>query len=142
MKLIKYICIFIFSITACAFCMKTPRYNYEVPGTVVYKNTEQYAHGKHNRNMMSTRYIMRVKPNDTNKFKHYSMCVDHTTYCTHNVGDKISFSVPEKKCLRDFKRSIWIEKFSCIMLSLFIVLSIFSFVGMVIVTLDRLTLEL
>ena len=142
MKLIKYICIFIFSITACAFCMKTSRYkNYEVPGTIVAKNTEQYAHVKHNRNM-STRYIMCVKPDDTNKFKHYSLYVDYTTYCTHKVGDNVAFSVSEKKCLIDFKRSIWVEKISCIMLSLFIVLSIFSFVGMVIVTLDRLTLEL
>ena len=70
---------------------------------------------------------MCVKPNDTNKFKHYCLYVDYTTYCTHNIGDKITFSVSEKKCLRDFKRSAWVEEIFGIMLILFGILSIVSF---------------
>ena len=77
---------------------------------------------------MSTRYIMCVKPNDTDKFKHYSVYVDYTTYCTHNIGDKITFSVYEDECIRDFKRSIWVEEISCILFMLFAVLSAFLFV--------------
>ena len=83
---------------------------------------------------MSTRYIICVKPNDTIKFKHYSLYVDYTTYCTHNIGDKITFSVSEKKCLRDFKRSTWVEEILGIMLILFAILSIvFVFITTIIV---------
>lgn len=130
MKLIKCICIFIVSITICIFCVQSSKCkNYEVPGTIVAKNTEQYAHVKHNRNM-STRYIMCVKPDDTNKFKHYSLYVDYTTYCTHNVGDKIVFSVSEAECLRNFKRYTLIEEiFPGIIFSVFAILSFLSFVG-------------
>ena len=125
--LFTFIFIFLFSITACVFCTQSSHYKkYTVPGTVISKDKEQYAHGKHRRNM-STRYIMCVKPNDTSKFKHYSLYVDYTTYCTHNIGDKITFSVSEKKCLRDFKRSAWVEEIFEIMLILFGVLSIVSF---------------
>ena len=85
---------------------------------------------------MSTRYIMCVKPNDTNKFKYYSLYVDYTTYCTHNVGDKIAFSVSENKCLRDFKHSIWIEEISGIMLILFGILSVSSFAGIITVIVE------
>ena len=128
--LFTFICIFIVSISVCVFCIQTTQHkNYVVPGIVVSKNTEQYAHGKHYRNM-STRYIMCVKPNDTNKFKHYSLYVDYTTYCTHNVGDKITFSVSETECLRDFKRSTLIEEiFHGIIFSVFALLSFLSFVG-------------
>ena len=95
--LLKLICIFLISITACVFCIQSSHYkSYTVPGTVISKDTEQYTHGKHRRNM-STRYIMCVKPNDTHKFKHYSLYVDYTTYCTHNLGDKITFSVSENE---------------------------------------------
>lgn len=129
--LFTFIFIFLFSITACVFCSYYK--NYTVPGTVISKDKEQYAHGKHRRNM-STRYIMCVKPNDTNKFKHYSLYVDYTTYCTHNIGDKITFSVSEKKCLRDFKRSTWVEEILGIMLILFAILSIvFVFITTIIV---------
>lgn len=134
--LFTFICIFLISITACVFCIQSLHYkSYTVPGTVISKDTEQYAHGKHRRNM-STRYIMCVKPNDTNKFKHYSLYVDYTTYCTHNVGDKIAFSVSEKECLKDFKRSIWIEEISCIMLILFGILSVSSFAGIITVIVE------
>ena len=109
--LFKFICIFIVSTTTCIFCFQSRYKSYDVPGIVVSKNTEQYAHGKYNRNM-STRYIICVKPNDTNKFKHYSLYVDYTTYCTHDIGDKITFSVSENECIRNFKRSIWIEEIS------------------------------
>ena len=69
--LLKLICAFIVSITICVLCIQNFDYEqYVVPGTVISKDTEQYAHGKYHRNM-STRYIMCVKPNDTNKFKHY-----------------------------------------------------------------------
>ena len=123
--LFTFICIFIVSISVCVFCIQTAQHKeYVVPGIVVSKDTEQYAHGKHYRNM-STRYIMCVKPNDTNKFKNYDLYVDYTTYCTHNVGDKITFSLSEKKCLRDFKSSIWIEHISGIVFILFAVLSVF-----------------
>ena len=115
----------------CIFCVQSSEYkSYDVPGIVVSKNTEQYAHGKYYRNM-STRYIMCVKPNDTDKFKHYSLYVDYTTYCTHNVGDKITFSVSENEVLRDFKSSIWIEYISIIVIILFGILSIFSFAGII-----------
>ena len=132
--LFTFIFIFLFSITAYVFCTQSSHYKkYTVPGTVISKNTEQYAHGKYHRNM-STRYIMCVKPNDTDKFKHYSLYVDYTTYCTHNIGDKITFSVSEKKCLRDFKRSTWVEEILGIMLILFAILSIvFVFITTIIV---------
>ena len=132
--LFTFICIFLISITACVFCIQSSHYkSYTVPGTVISKDKEQYAHGKHRRNM-STRYIMCVKPNDTSKFKHYSLYVDYTTYCTHNIGDKITFSVSEKKCLRDFKRSTWVEEILGIMLILFAILSIvFVFITTIIV---------
>lgn len=132
--LFTFIFIFLFSITACVFCTQSSHYKkYTVPGTVISKDKEQYAHGKHRRNM-STRYIMCVKPNDISKFKHYSLYVDYTTYCTHNIGDKITFSVSEKKCLRDFKRSTWVEEILGIMLILFAILSIvFVFITTIIV---------
>ena len=123
----KLICVFIVSIMVCVFCVKSSQYkSYNVPGTVVSKNTEQYAHGRYHRNM-STRYIMCVKPNDTNKFKNYDLYVDYTTYCTHNVGDKIAFSVSEDKCLKDFKGSTWVEEISFVMLIIFGILAIFLF---------------
>ena len=122
-----FVCIFLISITGFVFCIQNLNCkDYIVPGTVFSKNIEQYAHGKQYRNM-STRYIVCVKPNDISKFKHYSLYVDYTTYCTHNIGDKITFSVSEKKCLRDFKRSAWVEEIFDIMLILFGVLSIVSF---------------
>ena len=104
-------------------------------GIVVSKNTEQYAHGKHYRNM-STRYIMCVKPNDTNKFKHYSLYVDYTTYCTHDIGDKITFSVSENECIRNFKRSIWIEEISSMIVILSGILIIISFSGILTVIVE------
>lgn len=126
--LFKLICIFLVSTAISIFCFQSKYKSYIVPGTVVSKDTEQYAHGKNYRNM-STRYVMCIKPNDTNKFKHYSLYVDYTTYCTHNIGDKIAFSVSENECLRDFKHSIWIEEISKIMFMLFGILSIFLFAG-------------
>ena len=134
--LLKLICIFVISITACVFCIQSSHYkSYTVPGTVISKDTEQYTHGKHRRNM-STRYIMCVKPNDTNKFKHYSLYVDYTTYCTHNLGDKITFSVSENECLKDFKHSIWVEKISRLMVVLFGILSISFFVEIIAVIIE------
>lgn len=125
--LLKLVCVFLVSITVCVFCLQNLTYkSYVVPGIVVSKDTEQYAHGKYHRNM-STRYIMCVKPYDTNKFKHYSLYVDYTTYCTHNIGDKIAFSVSENECLKDFKHSEWVEEISFIMLIMFGILSVFSF---------------
>ena len=85
---------------------------------------------------MSTRYIMCVKPNDTHKFKHYSLYVDYTTYCTHNLGDKITFSVSENECLKDFKHSIWVEKISRLMVVLFGILSISFFVEIIAVIIE------
>lgn len=127
----KLICVFLVSTIVCIFCVQSSKYkSYDVPGIVVSKNTEQYAHGKHHRNM-STRYIMCVKPNDTDKFKHYSLYVNYTTYCTHNVGDKITFSVSENEVLRDFKSSIWIEYISSPVILLFGISSIFSFAGII-----------
>ena len=134
--LLKLICIFLISITACVFCIQSSHYkSYTVPGTVISKDTEQYTHGKHRRNM-STRYIMCVKPNDTHKFKHYSLYVDYTTYCTHNLGDKITFSVSENECLKDFKHSIWVEKISRLMVVLFGILSISFFVEIIAVIIE------
>ena len=130
--LFNFICIFIVSITACVFCIQSSTYkSYEVPGTVFSKNTEQYAHSKYHRNM-STRYIMCVKPDDTNKFKYYSLYVDYTTYCTHDVGDKITFSVYENECLKDFKRSIWVEEISSIMSIFLLILSAFLLICIII----------
>ena len=136
--LFKLICIFIVSITVCVFCLQNATYkSYVVPGIVVSKDAEQYAHGKHHRNM-STRYIMCIKPNDTNKFKHYSLYVDYSIYCTHSVGDKIAFSVSENECIRDFKRSMWIEDISLIIIILFGILSLFSFAAIVtVMTYDK-----
>ena len=121
--LLKIICIFTISIIAFIFCFQAKYKSYIVPGTVFSKNTEQYVHGKYGRNK-SIRYIMCVKPDDANKFKHYSVCVNYTTYCAHNVGDKITFSVSEDKCLKDFKSSIWVEKISKIVCILIIILCI------------------
>lgn len=133
--LFKLICIFLVSTAASIFCFQSKYKSYDVPGTVVSKDTEQYAHGKNYRNM-STRYVMCIKPNDTNKFKHYSLYVDYTTYCTHNIGDKIAFSVSENECLRDFKHSIWIEEISKIMFMLFGILSILLFAGIITVIIE------
>lgn len=133
--LFKLICIFLVSTTASIFCFQSKYKSYDVPGTVVSKNTEQYAYGKHYGNL-STRYIMCVKPNDTSKFKHYSLYVDYTTYCTHKVGDKISFSVSENKCIRNFKRSIWIEEISKILAIIFMISSILLFAGIIAVIVE------
>lgn len=133
--LFKLICIFLVSTAISIFCFQSKYKSYIVPGIVVSKDTEQYAHGKNYRNM-STRYIMCIKPNDTNKFKHYSLYVDYTTYCTHNIGDKITFSVSENECLRDFKHSIWIEEISKIMFMLFGILSILLFAGIITVIIE------
>lgn len=131
-----FICSFIVSITACVFCIQSSHYkSYTVPGTVISKDTEQYARGKHY-GEMSTRYIMCVKPNDTDKFKYYSVYVDYTTYCTHSIGDKIAFSMSENECLKDFKHSIWIEKISRLMVVLFGILSISFFVGIIVVIVE------
>ena len=124
--LFKFICTFLASTAVCMFCAQSLNdKSYVVPGTVFSKDTEQYAYGKHLRKM-STRYIICVHPNDTDKFKNYSMYVDYETFCTHDVGDKITFSVSENKCLRDFKRSIWVEEFIFIVFILFAILSLFS----------------
>ena len=132
----KLICVFIVSIIVCVFCVKSSKYkSYNVPGIVVSKNTEQYVYGKYHRNM-STQYIICVKPNDTNKFKNYDLYVDYTTYCTHNVGDKITFSLSEKKCLKDFKSSIWIEHISGIVFIFFGMLSVFLFAGIITVIVE------
>lgn len=126
--LLKLFCAFVFSTTICVLCIQNFNYEqYVVPGTVISKDTEQYAHGKNHRNM-STRYIMCVKPNDTNKFKHYSLYVTYTTYCTHDVGDEIAFSVSEEECLKDFKKqSEWIEDTFATTAILFALLSIVLF---------------
>ena len=127
----KLICVFLVSTIVCIFCVQSSEYkSYDVPSIVVSKNTEQYAHIKYHINII-TQYMMCVKPNDTDKFKHYSLYVDYTTYCTHNVGDKITFSVSENEVLRDFKSSIWIEYISIIVIILFGILSIFSFAGII-----------
>lgn len=133
--LITFICIFIVSTATCIFCFQSKYKSYDVPGIVVSKNTEQYAHGKHYRNM-STRYIMCVKPNDTNKFKHYRLYVDYTTYCTHDIGDKITFSVSENECIRNFKRSIWIEEISSMIVILSGILIIISLSGILTVIVE------
>lgn len=131
--LLKFICVFIVSITACVFCIKSSKYkSYVVPGTIVSKDVEQYTNGKN----MSTRYIMCIKPNDINKFKYYSIHVDYTTYCTRNVGNKIAFSVSEKECLRDFKYSIWVEEISCALSILFGILSMCFLAGIIIVIIE------
>ena len=112
------------------FCFQVKYKSYVVPGTVFSKNTEQYVHGKYGRNK-SIQYVICVKPDDIIKFKYYSLYVDYSTYCTHNVGDKITFSVSENECIRDFKRSMWIEEISPIIIVLFGILSLFSFAAIV-----------
>lgn len=125
--LLKLVCIFLISVSICLFCSQFLKYkNYVVHGTVFSKNIEQYAHGKNYRNV-STQYVMCVKPYDIKKFKYYSVYVDYTTYCTHNVGDKIAFSVSEDKCLKDFKSSTLVEEISFVMLIIFGILAIFLF---------------
>ena len=125
--LLKLVCIFLISVSTCLFCSQILKHkNYVVHGTVFSKNIEQYGHGKNYKNM-STQYVMCVKPDDIKKFKHYSVYVDYTTYCTHNVGDKIAFSVSEDKCLKDFKSSVWVEEISFVMLIIFGILAIFLF---------------
>lgn len=126
--LLKLFCAFVFSTTICVLCIQNFNYEqYVVPGTVISKDTEQYAHGKNHRNM-STRYIMCVKPYDTNKFNYYSLYVTYTTYCTHDVGDKIAFSISEKECLKDFKQqSEWVECTFSTTAILFALLSIVLF---------------
>lgn len=136
--LFKLICTFLASTAVCVFCAQSLNdKSYVVPGTVFSKNTEQYAHGKHLRNL-STRYIMCVQPNDTNKFKNYSLYVDYTTYCTYDVGDEVAFSVSEKECLRDFKRSIWIEEFIFILFIPFAILSLFSLAYIIVMIVEAL----
>lgn len=125
--LLKLVCIFLISVSICLFCSQILKHkNYVVHGTVFSKNIEQYGHGKNYKNI-STQYVMCVKPDDIKKFKHYSVYVDYTTYCTHNVGDKIAFSVSEDKCLKDFKGSTWVEEISFVMLIIFGILAIFLF---------------
>ena len=123
--LLKLVCIFLISVSICLFCSQILKdKNYVVHGTVFSKNIEQYAQNYKN---MSTRYVMCVKPDDIKKFKYYSVYVDYTTYCTHNVGDKIAFSVCEDECLKDFKGSTWVEEISFVMLIIFGILAIFLF---------------
>ena len=137
--LFNLVCGFIISIVICVFCLHGANCKqYIVPGTVFSKTTEQYAYGKHHRNM-STRYVMCVKPNDTNKFKHYALYVDYATYCTHNVGDKITFSVSENKCLKGFKRSNWVDVIYILTLITFGILSIFLFVAIILMVVFILT---
>lgn len=125
--LLKLVCAFLVSITICVFCIQSLTYkSYIVPGTVISKDIELYAHGKNHRNM-STRYVMCIKPDDIKKFKHYSVYVDYATYCTHNVGNKIAFSVSEDECIKDFKRSEFIEAIVFCMLVMFAILSIVLF---------------
>ena len=128
--LLKLVCIFLISVSICLFCSQILKHkNYVVHGIVFSKNIEQYGHGKNYRNV-STQYVMCVKPDDIKKFKYYSVYVDYTTYCTHNVGDKIAFSVSEDKCLKDFKGSTWVEEISFVMLIIFGILAIsFHFFG-------------
>ena len=122
--LLKLVCIFLICISICAFCLQSLNHkSYVVPGTVISKDIELYAHGKKHRNM-STRYVMCVKPDDINKFKHYSVYVDYATYCTHIVGDKIAFSVSEDECIKDFKHSAFIEATVFCILVMFVILSI------------------
>ena len=50
--LLKLFCVFLVSITVCVFCLQNLTYkSYVVPGIVVSKDTEQYAHGKQYRNI-------------------------------------------------------------------------------------------
>lgn len=74
-----------------------------VPGSVISKNIEEYAHGKHHRNM-STRYIMSVKPDDLETYKPYSVYVNYTTYSTFNSGNHVSFRMNESEVLRNPKK--------------------------------------
>lgn len=125
--LLKLVCIFLICISICAFCLQSLNHkSYVVPGTVISKDIELYAHSKNHKNM-STRYIMCVKPDNINKFKHYSVYVDYATYCTHNVGNKIAFSVSEDECIKDFKRSEFIEATVFCTLVMFAILSIVLF---------------
>lgn len=125
--LLKLVCIFLISVSICLFCSQILKHkNYVVHGTVFSKNIEQYGNSKNYKNI-STQYVMCVKPDDIKKFKYYSVYVDYTTYCTHNVGDKIAFSVSEDKCLKDFKGSTWVEEISFVMLIIFGILAIFLF---------------
>lgn len=125
--LLKLVCIFLICISICAFCVQSLNHkSYVVPGTVFSKDIELYTHGKNHRNM-STRYVMCIKPYDINKFKHYSVYIDYATYCTHNVGNKIAFSVSEDKCIKDFKRSKFMEAIVFCILVMFAILSIVLF---------------
>ena len=135
--LLKLIHMFILSVVGWLLCLQSFEHKrYDVPGIVISKNIEQYAHGKNNRNM-STRYIMCVKPNDTAKFKHYSVYVNYATYCTNNVGDKITFSVSEDECIKDFKRSELREAIYFLLLITFAVLSIFLFLGIASILVEK-----
>ena len=80
---------------------------------------------------------MCVKPNDTAKFKHYSVYVNYATYCTNNVGDKITFSVSEDECIKDFKRSELREAIYFLLLITFAVLSIFLFLGITSILVEK-----
>ena len=124
--LLKIICIFMISIIAFIFCFHVKYKSYIVPGTVFSKTTEQYVYGKHYRKS-SPLYSICVKPNDTNKFNYYSLYVDYATYCTHNVGNKIAFSVSEDECIKDFKRSEFMEAIVFCMLVMFAILTIVLF---------------
>lgn len=74
--------------------VKNNDYQYKEPyvsGVVISSNTEQYAHGKHHRNM-STRYIMAIRPDDMEKYKPFSLYVDYVTYVTYKPGNRIAFN--------------------------------------------------
>ena len=135
-SLIKYICMFIVSITVCIFCVQTLMHkSYDVTGTIVSKNIEQYAHDKNNISI-SKRYIICIKPDNINKFKHYKAYIDYATYCTYNVGDKVTFPIygHEHEYLKDFKYSIWIEKISCIMFFIFSFSALFACVSIIMIS--------
>lgn len=101
--------------------------SHDVPGVVMGKNIEQYAHGKHHRNM-STRYVMAVRPDNQTKFHNYSIYVDYATYCGYNVGDRIQFNnQPGQNVLRNYKSKTFYEWTIYVILPFMIMILLITF---------------
>lgn len=80
-----------------------------VSGIILGKNIEYY--GKYGN---QTRYVMAISPEDKKTYKNFEACVDFSTYCSFNPGQKITFlDISSSDCLRRYETNIWKNVLIC-----------------------------